>query len=288
MKTRTLLRSQVLLVCWLLAAPAAHAVDGVLEIHQACVADGCFPGDDPGFPVEITASGSYRLTSNLDVADENTTAITYSADDVTIDLNGFAIRGVTQCTQDGSTLEVTCTPAGTGTGIIASPVTAIRGRITNGSIVGMGNNGLLLGGDTLVEYVRVTSNASHGLVCNDDVAGFGCSIFHSTFSFNGGLGVGTVTLLVENVLISNGGSGAVGVGLARHNSVFENKLGGLSGFSTAVGNVVGGNGGFGLSSSSGGYALNVIRSNNGGNANPQVDGGTEIGTNICGGDTTCP
>ena len=37
-----------------------------------------------------------------------------------------------------------------------------------------------------------------------------------------------------------------------------------------------------------GYKDNQFNSNNGGNTNPQVSGGIEIGTNVCGGDTTCP
>jgi hypothetical protein len=46
------------------------AVDGVLEINQACVSVGCFPGDLAGFPVTISSTGSYRLTSSLDVTGE--------------------------------------------------------------------------------------------------------------------------------------------------------------------------------------------------------------------------
>ena len=50
----------------LLLASAALAVDGVIEINQARAAAGnVTPGDGPGFPVVISASGSYRLTSNL-------------------------------------------------------------------------------------------------------------------------------------------------------------------------------------------------------------------------------
>lgn len=37
-----------------------------------------------------------------------------------------------------------------------------------------------------------------------------------------------------------------------------------------------------------GYAGNVLHGNNGGNVNPQVSSGVEIGTNLCGGATTCP
>jgi hypothetical protein len=45
------------------------ASDGQLEINQACAVNtGCFPGDDPGFPVTITQPGSYRLTGNLDLS----------------------------------------------------------------------------------------------------------------------------------------------------------------------------------------------------------------------------
>jgi hypothetical protein len=64
-----------------LASPAL-AVDGVLEINQACAVNtGCFSGDAAGLPVTITAAGSYRLTGNLTVPDENTDGIAVSAND---------------------------------------------------------------------------------------------------------------------------------------------------------------------------------------------------------------
>ena len=37
-----------------------------------------------------------------------------------------------------------------------------------------------------------------------------------------------------------------------------------------------------------GYRSNVFTSNNGGDANAQVSGGLQLGTNVCGTDTTCP
>lgn len=57
-----------------------------------------------------------------------------------------------------------------------------------------------------------------------------------------------------------------------------------------TGNVVTNNRQFGLEDSSGvsGYANNQFDGNNGGNENPQVSGGIETGTNICGGNGTCP
>src|SRR5262245_56442078 len=108
----------------LLATPAL-AVDGVIEINQVAVfAGGITPGDTPGFPATLSQAGSYRLTGNLDVTkmqngnpqpnSENVTAILVAADDVQIDLNGFAIIGPVTCSGNPTT----CTPSsGTGSGI---------------------------------------------------------------------------------------------------------------------------------------------------------------------------
>ena len=92
------------------AAPAA-AVDGVTQINQArALAGGVTPGDGAGFPVTISASGGYRLTSDLTVPDENASAVSITADSVTLDLNGFSIAGSgvrwkTTTGSGGSTIE---------------------------------------------------------------------------------------------------------------------------------------------------------------------------------------
>ena len=73
-------------------AGAARAVDGVIEINQA-------KADHVGFPVTISVSGSYRLTSNIHVPpttnpiQKNAIAIMTSGAplNITIDLNGFTI-----------------------------------------------------------------------------------------------------------------------------------------------------------------------------------------------------
>ena len=58
--------------------------------------------------------------------------------------------------------------------------------------------------------------------------------------------------------------------------------------STLIGNTVTNSKGVGLFLvSADGYAHNVISNNNGGNANPQVAGGTQMGPNVCGG-VVCP
>ena len=75
-----------------LAAPAG-AVDGLVLIDQNhALAGSVTPGDAPGFPVTISQAGSYRLASNLTVP-AGVNAIEITANDVTIDLNGFSIVG---------------------------------------------------------------------------------------------------------------------------------------------------------------------------------------------------
>lgn len=55
------------------------------------------PGDSAGFPVTISLPGSYRLSGNLTVPDADTDAILITADNITLDLNGFTIAGPTIC-----------------------------------------------------------------------------------------------------------------------------------------------------------------------------------------------
>lgn len=85
-------------VLWFGVVSSAFA-DGVIEIHQACVATGCFDGDAPGYPVEITASGSYRLTSNLRYTGVATLSsmVSISADRVSLDFNGHDVVANTEC-----------------------------------------------------------------------------------------------------------------------------------------------------------------------------------------------
>jgi hypothetical protein len=86
-------RFLVYLVLW--AASPALAVDGVIEINQLVATQtGLDSGDAPGFPITISTPGSDRLTSNLQVsgvAGPAPDAIDITADDVTLDLNGFTL-----------------------------------------------------------------------------------------------------------------------------------------------------------------------------------------------------
>jgi hypothetical protein len=150
------------LVLSLLLVPApVAAVDGVIEINQACAAGpGCFPSDEPGFPVRIEAAGSYRLTSNLDLLasgepDPNVSAIEIPADDVTLDLNGFKLIGPTPC-------EGPCVPpsVGSASGIYG---TGRRSSVHDGEVEGFPYAGVYLGNLARIHDVRVVAIGNFGV-----------------------------------------------------------------------------------------------------------------------------
>src|SRR3984893_6308015 len=133
---KTVQIASLLVAAALLAGVAmpTWAVDGVILIDQnKALAGNVTPGDAPGFPVTISLSGSYRLASDLTVPDANTNAIVIAASHVTIDLNGFAILGPTDCSGGLNP----CAGAGTGKGI-STPGFQFNITIRNGTIQGMG------------------------------------------------------------------------------------------------------------------------------------------------------
>jgi hypothetical protein len=228
-----------------LAGPV-YAVDGVIEINQAkAKVGGVTPGDTPLFPVTISQSGSYRLTSNLDVTDasarpngsaaENTTAIEVSADNVTIDLNGFMIKGPTVCS--GSPLA--CSPTGSGIGVHVSP--AVLGCVVmNGTVQGMGSYGLQLvgfGSGSHATAVRARSNAGVGISAE--------TVSDSSAIANGDVGIdGHV---VTNCSATSNGSTGIHGGTAMNSTADLNNGGGMDLFSVAAGCAAGFNTGVGLS-----------------------------------------
>jgi hypothetical protein len=111
------MRIRTLLLILGIGATAAHASDGVFEINADCAnVGGCFAGDSSGYPVTITEPGSFRLTGNLTTSNVDTTLISISADNVTIDLNGFSLIGPVTCSGSPNV----CSGSGSGDGISVS------------------------------------------------------------------------------------------------------------------------------------------------------------------------
>ncbi len=179
------------------------AVDGVVEINQLCVTSGCFTGDDPGWPIEITEPGSYRLTGNLDVSaeasPEDVTAILITGSGVNIDLNGFSIVGPNVCT--GAAFD--CTP-GLGMGFgVRYEGDAVGAQITNGTVRGMGNAAVSCNQPCRVENIRALHNGSSGITVNNTLS----SVINCTARFNGGDGIFAQGEVRNNIAMQNGDDG---------------------------------------------------------------------------------
>jgi hypothetical protein len=242
-----------------LAAVPAIAADGTKTINMAKVTAGGFtPGDAPGFPLTISRPGSYTLAGNLNVPNGNTTAIEITADHVTLDLNGFAILGPADCSGGNP-----CVNVGTGRGI-STPSVRFNLTIRNGTIQGMGREGVYLQGDShLVEYLHVRSNGNHGVWLASSADLGGSIVQHCTVQRNGSVGI------------------YASDGMIRHNVVNTNLYAGVGlGRGSAVQNLVTRNGVFGLSLSTNGAGAfgNVLGDNPGGNF---TGFGVNLGQNLC-------
>ncbi len=246
-----------------LVAPA-WAVDGIVLIDQGkAMTGGVTPGDTPGFPVTISRPGSYRLAGNLVVPTANTTAIEIAANTpgVTIDLNGFSIIGATVC----SGFPLSCTPLGSGVGILSNSSDSRGVTVRNGTILGMGSSGLsLLGAASTAEDLNVISNGGDGILIE-----LGTALRNKVYK-NGGNGI-------------NGGNSVIS-----YNNVIGNRfIGIVLNDSLVTNNAMIINGSVGLAASNTGFGANVFSSNNGGFFNPQFSGRAAIGPNLCDG-SVCP
>lgn len=190
-----------------ITAPA-YAVDGVVLINQAVALNGnVTSGDAPGFPVTISVSGSYRLSSNLTVPDADTTAIKVLADDVTIDLNGFSIVGPNVCSA-GS-----CSSPGKGNGVEALTTNV---KVFNGNVRGMGFRGIQLTGTLgFVEKVHAIFNGATGILVVNGIVSL------SSATSNGNDGIIAVSV-IGSFSESNGQNGIHGTGSVNNSVAVSN------------------------------------------------------------------
>jgi len=250
------MRSILTFLLFLALATPALAVDGVLEINQTCAVTGCFSGDLTGFPVTITAPGSYALTGNLSVLDANVTAIVVDAEGVTIDLRGFEIAGPLSC----SCCPVSCSDSGTGAGI-KNGVVSFSGRgstIRNGTVRGFASGGVVVNVFQLrVEDIHATQNGGDGiLVGGASVVTGSIANLNRTDGFSGnGRGVVFGDCAAEN----NGGIGFRNASVVQSSTSSGNIGAGVSGSSMTVSNSrISSNGGAGIDVSEGAIRANVV------------------------------
>jgi len=237
--------------------------------------------------IDGSAGASYVLTGSLSVPNENTSAIQITIDGISVDLNGFSIRGITTC---GFIPYAVCAPVGTGNGISGSNNTSVR----NGTVIGMGGYGLDLGFDGVTENVRVlnsglggirlgpgsaaravTANGNNGFGVKVDFRGAVYSAITTNNNLNG-IELGEGAIVRDSVVHSNG----------QHGLVCSNDC-------LATANEATGNGGFGFLAPDNcpingtlAYGGNVISRNAGG----IIQGcSAQLGANVCNGTTAaCP
>ncbi len=138
-------------------------------------------------PFTIDASGSYYLTKDL-TGVSGQSGITVSADNVTLDLNGFALIGV----------------AGSIHGIVF-PVVRNNFAVRNGTLRNWGSNGLLAGSSTNSRFERLQlfSNAQ-GMSAGTGSVVTDCSARSNSA---GGIGTGQNSTIARCTVTSNGSTG---------------------------------------------------------------------------------
>jgi parallel beta-helix repeat protein len=270
-------------VAMLASAVSAGAVDGTIEINQAKVmASG-------GFPYVISTSGSYKLTGSLTVP-ASTNGINVTANNVTIDMNGFLITG-------------TGSASGLINGVSASGIADVT--VENGTITGMGlaiwlgksgvvknvhvdvnGFGVDVGDNSVVEGCTANnSSTQYGISCSS-----GCSITGNTANGNGDEGIfcsGSGCQITGNT--ANGNNG-VGINCQDNacvisgNTVLGNPTLGIGCFGTGClisGNVVVNSAtGIEASDTTTGYSNNVLKNTE------NFSNGKSLGNNLCNG-TVC-
>lgn len=239
-----------------IAPISASASDGILELNAACVVAGCFPGDTPSLPIQITSSGSYQLTSNLRTSSADQTIIVISSDNVTLDLGGFTIDGPNFCLNPRTS---PCTRSGNGIGIEVTPGSE-HITIRNGHINGTGASGIqFTGGPSLIHDLTVEHAGGDCIQ-----VGFGAHVHGNSVRRCDGNGIRSSTYGNIHHNLAN----------ATSSSGFRSSGGG----SLFADNVAYDNGDHGLDlTTSDGYRSNVLRAND----NEEVSGGGNLGSNLC-------
>jgi len=130
--------------------------------HNKALAGNVTPGDSSGYPVVISAPGSYKLTGNL-VVPPGTDGIVITADGVTLDLNGYSISGPQVCTGD-TAYTVYCQGGVTALGVRSNKLmTTVRNGLVQGFAggIGLGTDGTR--GSYRVEDIVAVHNTVFGV-----------------------------------------------------------------------------------------------------------------------------
>lgn len=158
--TFRVLASLVFIVAASATAHAQVAIDS-----SAVAAGGITAGDTAGYPATISTSGSFKLIGNLTLLSTVTDAIDITANDVTLDLNGFTVSSTAVCTATAPTGS-SCYMA-SGTAQVLVKITGSRVTLKNGNIRGSNGRGInIVGDEVVVDGVNVSNSITYGIVAS--------------------------------------------------------------------------------------------------------------------------
>jgi len=140
----------------LLACAAPVFAQATIDQNRA-LAGSITAGDTPGFPVTLSQPGHFKLMGNL-IVPAGIHGIVITADDVTLDMNGFRIVGAGSCVRNANLASVSCSGHSGGHGIVVQGDGSFTSILRNGSVRGFDKGVAMEGG--LAENLLLKSNTT--------------------------------------------------------------------------------------------------------------------------------
>lgn len=170
----------------LIAAPAAFAQKPIPIVPDTAAS----PATAARASSVIRKPGSYILTRNITVAKAGLDAVDVTVSNVSIDLQGFTISGI----------------SGTGTGINATGQNQVT--VKNGIVTGMGGPAVIVGAQSTVSDITAAGDSSSGSGAVIQ-AGNNSLVVNNTVVGGGGAGIssGASSLARGNILQNNSSFG---------------------------------------------------------------------------------
>jgi hypothetical protein len=227
----------------------ALATDGQTLIDQSIVTSA------GGFPYKITASGSYKLSGNLAASGS---VISITAENVTLDLNGFTLSCISCGVNSFSIIGINSTGQST--------------RILNGTVMGFPGGGIIFNNNLgIVDHIALLGNGVGVQQENGSLTVTNSTVIGNENTAQGIVSGTSGVMIVASCQISNNAADGITIrsnGLVTASSIVGNNGGGIvvAGSSsttvTLTNNLVSGNGGSDLRVLSGGaaYGLNTFSS----------------------------
>ena len=186
MRTRGKNQITFLTLILIVAIPfASYARDGQVKIGQTA---------STTFPIQITQSGSYVLTSDISVSTTNVNGIEINTDNVTLDLNGHVMVGPGK------------TSGTSGHGIYAND-TRNNIAVINGTVRAFREGGItLIGTNNQVKDIRAYNNGLVGISANNSI------ITNCTANNNDNTGIFGGYSTITNCTTNNNESGIYVIG----------------------------------------------------------------------------